>query len=48
MDAPREKQVFVEAGFYDNACKLLALVRTKKILLPPPAIRLAFLKTLLD
>ena len=48
MDAPREKEVFVEAGFYNNACKFLVLVRTKKILLPPPAIRLAFLKILLD
>ena len=29
MDAPREKEVLVEGGFHDNACKLLALVRTK-------------------
>ena len=30
MDAPREQEVFGEAGFHDNACKLVAVVRTKK------------------
>ena len=30
MGAPREQEVFGEAGFHDNACKLLAVVRTKK------------------
>ena len=30
MDAPREQEVFGGAGFHDNACKLVAVVRTKK------------------
>ena len=44
----RETEVFVEAGVYDHACKLVALVRTKIFLLPSTAIRFAFLKILLE
>ena len=48
MDALREKSVVVEAVFYDNACKLLALARSKKNMFPPLTTAFASLKILLD
>ncbi len=48
MDALREKSVVVEAAFYDNACKLLALARSKKNMFPPLTTAFASLKILLD
>ena len=44
----RDKGKFVEAVFYDNACKLLALARSKKNMFPPLTTAFASLKILLD
>lgn len=42
------KSVRVKAIFYDNACKLFALVRSKKDMCPPMTDMLAKIKILLD